>query len=326
MEQRKADHIGMAFNARTDASMADPRFNYEPLTGIHPSEKEECIPFLGKKLRLPMWVSSMTGGTKEARTINTNLARACNEFGMGMGLGSCRILLDHPEYMDDFNVRPVIGPDLPLFANIGIVQLQEMLTAGTTGRLEELVGKLQADGLIVHVNPMQEWLQVEGDRITVPPAETISRFLSLTNMQVIVKEVGQGMGPESIRVLLSMPIAAFELAAFGGTNFAMLELARKGGASGGLSPLAYAGHTAHEMVEIINTLPETSCRQLIISGGIRNFLDGYYLVSLSRIPALFGMASSFLKYARGEYSELQAFVSEQADGYRFASSFLTIRH
>jgi isopentenyl-diphosphate delta-isomerase len=331
MEQRKKDHIDLAFSSQVAAALADQRFNYEPVLGSHPHKELDPIIFLGKTMRTPMWVSSMTGGTKMARTINTNLARACNEFGMGMGLGSCRILLENPEYFGDFNMREVIGDELPLYANIGIAQLEEMIANGSWERMVDLTVKLQADGMIIHVNPMQEWLQLEGDVLKQPPIDTIERFLSLSHLKIIVKEVGQGMGPESIRRLLHLPIEALELAAFGGTNFARAELSRNTLQKQELyAPLSLVGHSAVEMVEMINSLAGTDnellCRQLIISGGIKSFLDGFYFLSKSVLPAVYGQASEFLRYAQGDYQDLQQFVAGQVNGLKFARAFLRIRN
>ena len=330
MEQRKHDHIALAFSSQVDAIQADQRFTYEPLLGSHVKGQIEPMAFLGKTLRLPMWVSSMTGGTKLARVINTNLARACQEFGMGMGLGSCRILLENPDHFDDFNMRDIIGEGLPMYANIGIVQLEEMLADKSYSRLVELVGKLRADGLIIHVNPLQEWLQTEGDVLKHPPIESIEEFLSLTDLKIIVKEVGQGMGPESLRRLMNLPVEAVEFAAFGGTNFAQVELARCDPQKQELyRPLAMVGHTADEMLNVINSLERNgtplACRQLIISGGIRSFLDGYYYISKSSLTSVFGQASGFLRFARGEYRDLQIFVNEQVNGLKLAGAFLRIK-
>jgi isopentenyl-diphosphate Delta-isomerase len=330
MEQRKNDHIALAFSSQISAALADKRFIYEPVLGSHPKGVLEPFLFLGKTMRVPLWVSSMTGGTKLARTINTNLARACHEFGMGMGLGSCRILLETTGHFDDFNMRDIIGYELPLYANIGIVQLEEMLENKSHERLTDLVGNLRADGLIIHVNPIQEWLQTEGDVLKHPPIESIEKFLSLSHLKVIVKEVGQGMGPESITRLMHLPIEALELAAFGGTNFASAELARSTPDKQELfGPLALVGHTINEMLEIINLLScnhqDLACRQLIISGGIRSFLDGYYFISKSLLPSVFGQASGFLRFARGDYQDLQLFVAGQIKGSKLAKAFLTVK-
>ncbi|MGB1216306.1 MAG: isopentenyl-diphosphate delta-isomerase, partial [Saprospiraceae bacterium] len=171
---RKKDHINLAFQSQIAQGTLDERFYYEPLLAAHPERGSlPKIRFLGKDMKAPLWVSSMTGGTLVANTINHNLARACGEFGMGMGLGSCRQLLRSDEYLKDFSVRHLMGDNLPLYANLGIAQLEQLLEKGETFLVDNLLEKLQADGLIVHVNPLQEWLQPEGDRFKYPPIETI---------------------------------------------------------------------------------------------------------------------------------------------------------
>jgi isopentenyl-diphosphate Delta-isomerase len=330
-EDRKNDHIDLAFSSQAGNLPADKRFSYEPLLGSYAQGVIEPFSFLGHTLRTPIWISSMTGGATQARTINLNLARACNEFGMGMGLGSCRILLEDGKHFPDFDMRDVIGNDLPFYANIGIAQLEEILRNKTEDRISGLVSRLRADGLIIHVNPVQEWLQTEGDLLTRPPIETIEEFLSLTRLKVIVKEVGQGMGPESITRLMQLPIEAFELAAFGGTNFAKVELARSSSHNKErFEPISMIGHSSGEMLESINRYAESGlkpgCRQIIISGGIHSFLDGYYYMSKSVLPAIYGQASGLLRHARGEYEELRQFLIGQINGLVFARAFLKVKN
>ncbi len=331
--RRKRDHIELAFEAQLEAARVDARFWYEPMLAAMPDEDEPLppVPFAGKELRLPIWVSSMTGGTELAHTINHNLARACREFGMGMGLGSCRSILRDKSRFADFDLREVAGPDVPLFANLGIAQVEQLLAQKAADRIEALVAELRADGLIVHVNPLQEWLQPEGDRITRPPLETIRHLLEATDVPLIVKEVGQGFGPASMEALMQLPLVAIDFGASGGTNFALLEMLRADEeARTAWMALARVGHTAEQMVHMANRLADTlgarlRCRQLIISGGISSFLDGYYLTGLSRLPALYGQASAFLRHARGDYETLRRHVQRQADGLRLARRFLRIR-
>jgi isopentenyl-diphosphate Delta-isomerase len=327
---RKSDHINLAIQSQTSVNEIDNRFYYEPMIAGFPMNQQPPTHFAGKKLNVPIWVSSMTGGHSLSNTINRNLAMACNEFGMGMGLGSCRMLLNDDTFFNDFDVRSIIGDDYPLFANMGIAQVEELLETNQIDTLRRLVGRLKADGLIIHVNPLQEWVQPEGNVIHHPPVETIEKLLKKIDFQIIVKEVGQGFGPESIRRLLQLPLAAIEFGAFGGTNFSKVENQRSLTLRKKLyQPFVNIGVTAEEMVDIINEMVRDgnkfACNQLIISGGIRNYLDGFYLTQKSVLPAIYAQASAFLNYSRGEYAELQQFVAGQVEGYRMAKCFLTLK-
>lgn len=330
MEERKKDHINLALQSRLELSELDTRFYYEPLLNAHPLLQEQPFKFLGKTFRYPIWVSSMTGGTKIARTINHNLARACNEFGLGMGLGSCRIILDDDTYFEDFNVRKIIGDDRALYANLGIAQIELAIKNNRISKITDLIYSLNADGLIVHVNPLQEWFQPEGDRLNNSPIETIKRLLDNVDFKIIVKEVGQGMGPQSLAALLQLPVAAIEFGAFGGTNFARVELMRDNESRLEMfEPLSRVGVDAGSMLSYINTFVEKKKQKkypdLIISGGIRNFLDGYYLITKSKLPAIYGQASAFLKHAKEDYDQLCKFVENQINGLRIAQNYLQIR-
>jgi len=328
---RKHDHIQLAFKARVREEDVESRFYYEPILSGHPQNQELLqIDFLASKFKLPLWVSSMTGGTQKASRINKNLAKACGQFGMGMGLGSCRQLLYSDEYLKDFQVRNFIN-DQPLYANLGIAQVEQLINQKQTGLISELVNKLDANGLIVHINPMQEWLQPEGDRYYTSPLMTITELLSLVETKIIVKEVGQGMGIESLRALLKLPIEAIDFAANGGTNFALLELMRADTEKlKNFELLAKIGHSASEMVDMTNHLieelgSERKCNQIIVSGGITNFLDGYYLIQKLKIPAIYGQASEFLKYAMDDYSVLEEYIYRQIEGLKIAYTFLKIK-
>jgi isopentenyl-diphosphate Delta-isomerase len=330
MADRKKDHINLAFKAKTGIEEIDRRFYYEPLLAKHPASELVPFKFLGKMLRAPVWVSSMTGGTGLAGRINHNLAQLCHEFGLGMGLGSCRTLLDSDEHLPDFDMRDTIGQDLPFYANLGISQVEEMVLQDDISPIDRLIERLRADGLIIHVNPLQEWLQPEGNRFSQPPVDTIRSYLEMTNYPVIVKEVGQGMGPESLRALLALPLEAIEMAAYGGTNFAKLELMRtEAFKQQYLEPVSRIGHDAFEMTDMINDILQENikvrCRQIIISGGIRSFLDGYYLISRCKLPAIYGQASGLLEFAAQSYEDLRKFMECQVEGIKLARAYLVIK-
>lgn len=330
MEDRKRDHINLALESQTLKDEIDQRFWYEPMLSAHP-EGLQPFQFLGKQFRAPLWVSSMTGGTQLAGTINTNLAKACREFGFGMGLGSCRSILKDNAHFQDFNMRNIIGDELPLYANLGISQMEELVANNQANLANELVERLQADGLIIHVNPLQEWFQPEGDRLKHAPLYTIQKFLDQTKFPVIVKEVGQGIGPQSLLELMRLPLEAIEFAAFGGTNFARMEMMRSPDQETAelFTSLTRVGVSAEEMLEQVNYIVENEknihCKQLIISGGIKSFMDGFFFVKKSKLSAVYGQASSFLKYARGDYQPLKQYIQNQIRGLEMAEAYLQIR-
>lgn len=330
-EERKSAHIELAANSQTAGNGLDRRFNYEPLFAAHPSAVARPFAFLGKTMQAPIWVSSMTGGTEAAYKINHNLARACAEFGLGMGLGSCRVLLEGSERFPDFDLRPVMGNDAPFFANLGIAQLEELIDNNELQKVVDLVGALQADGLIVHVNPFQEFFQPEGDIFKRAPMETILAVLDYVKFPVIVKEVGQGFGPQSIEALLQLPIAALDFGAYGGTNFSLLERLRDSNSYNEIyEPLVYTGHTAFEMTDFVNAAIEklgdkVQCKHIIVSGGIKNFSDGFYCIQKLQMPAVYGQAYELLKRASVSYEDVRNYIQKSLEAYRMAEAYLRIK-
>ena len=323
LASRKRAHIEMASRAQTSALGLDGRFDYEPMFFSHPkSDTTWPASFQKKKLNYPLWISSMTGGTQHAREINENLARLTGEHKLGMGLGSCRALLASQDRLKEFQVRKFLG-EQPLYANLGAAQLEELVVNDQIYKIDELVSKLDADGIIIHINPLQEWFQPEGDRYVMSPLETLTRFLDKTNVNVLVKEVGQGMGPKSLKALLDLPIKGIEFGAFGGTNFSLLESLR-GSEEASKAPFINVGHTALEMVQILNALP-TFDKEFIISGGIKNILDGYELKMKFRSNALIGMAHGFLNPAMESYEGLQKYFAGLRDSLLTARGILNVK-
>jgi len=197
-------------------------------------------------------------------------------------------------------------------------------------KIETMLQNLRADGLIVHINPMQESLQPEGDLLYRSPIETLQELMSQVHVPLIVKEVGQGMGPKSLEALMQLPLQAIEFGAFGGTNFAKIELMRHPEKAGMLlEGLSEIGHNAEEMLEWTNQIYEKNqsvqCKEIIISGGISSCLDGYYLMKKSKIPAVYGQASALLNHAQGEYADLERYIQSQIKGLKLAEAYLDLR-
>lgn len=336
---RKLDHLKLAQKAQSDSNSVEKRFFYEPLLSGHPSQHLHNTPqsplamnFGEWHLKAPIWISSMTGGTGEAAFVNQNLARAAGEFGLGMGLGSCRPLLESDEFFQDFNLKPLMGT-APLFANFGIAQVESaLLHEGGLDKILKVLERLRVDGVIIHINPMQEWFQPEGDRLVRSPLETVEEFLEEVQLPVMVKEVGQGMGPKSLEALMKLPLVAIEFAAFGGTNFSKLEILRSQyGEDHPHGQMAQVGHTAEQMVgyvnEIIRKQPqEPLVENYILSGGIKSFLDGYYLCQKLNACAIYGQAKIMLDHASQDYDNLATFIDGQIKGLEFAQSYLTVQN
>jgi len=328
---RKKDHIDLAFKSRPTEKIGLDNFTYEPMLSAHPEylshPKQE---FLGFEFRLPFWISSMTGGTERAKLINENLAKGAEEFGLGLGLGSCRPLLSDDKRFDDFDIKKFM-PTRPLFTNFGIAQLEELVARNSLGEIDHITKSLNADGIIIHVNPLQEWGQPEGDRFKKPPLDTIKSVLAKSDFPLIVKEVGQGFGPKSMKSLMELPLAAIEFGAYGGTNFTILELARLSrslsGKKSDKEDFGHIGHDALEMIDFANEILNASdsdlkCREFIISGGVSSGMQGFILNESLRSNSVVGMAASFLKHAMGEYSELQTYMLELRSEYLLASAYI----
>lgn len=328
-ESRKDSHIKLALASRNET--IDERFYYEPMLAAHPKGNETWGVKLGnKKLKYPIWISSMTGGTEQTNEINLRLAKAAAKFGLGMGVGSARIALESADKLRGFDLRPILGDNIPYYLNFGIAQIEKLLALKSIQRIRLLAERLEADGIIIHVNPLQEWMQPEGDRIKNAPIDTIQQFMKEVELPLIVKEVGQGFGYESMKSLIQLPLTAIEFAANGGTNFSKLELMRNHTKSQYLMPFVHVGQSAEEMVDLSNRLLEelgdkVQCRTLIVSGGIKDFLDGYYLIKKSKANAIYGQASEFLKHAQESEEALDEFIRFQIEGLSLAQTFLTIK-
>lgn len=326
---RKIDHIQLTFNSQTLGN--DHRFYYEPLLGHHDLESIKLKDsFAGFNIGAPLWISSMTGGTELAKTLNNRLSQVAGEYGIPMGLGSCRSLLYSDERFHEFDIKSNMNGTC-FFANLGIAQIDELIREKETSRVGDMINKLGANGLIIHINPLQEWFQPEGDRINRPSIEILEDFLDSYSENIIIKEVGQGFGPKSLEALLKLPLMGIDFGAFGGTNFSMIEKERRGASRPG-DEMVFVGQTAEEMVNILNSwnLEEKASRvpEFIISGGVKSFLDGHYLMEKLTYSSIYAQASMFLKKAL-ECDEnpkaLENYIKDSIYGLKIAKAFLTLR-
>ena len=301
INQRKADHIrinleeDVAFPSLT-TGLEQYHFVHQALPELNLNEVDTSVEVFGKRLAAPILVSSMTGGTEQARQINRTLAAAAEQQGLAMGLGSQRAGIERPETVATFRVRD-IAPNLLLFANLGAVQLNYTYTVDQCRRVVDMV---DADALILHLNPLQEVLQAEGDlnwRGLLAKIEAVCRRLE---KPVIAKEVGWGISEQAARWLIEAGISAIDVAGAGGTSWSQVEMHRAPNER--LRRLAAAFGdwgipTAESLVVARRTRDALQQPHvcLFASGGIRTGQEIAKCVALG--ADLVGLASPFLKRA-----------------------------
>jgi isopentenyl-diphosphate delta-isomerase len=227
MHERKADHLRLNLEEevqfrRVTTGLERYRFEHQALPEIDLAAINLSTAFLGKHLRYPFLISSMTGGTGEALHINLNLARAAQTCGIAMGIGSQRTAIEDASMAETFQVRPV-APDILLLANLGAVQLNYGYTIEHCRRAVEMI---QADALILHLNPLQEALQPEGEGRFGDLLNQIAVVCQTLEVPVVVKEVGAGLSGRVVRQLADAGVAAVDVAGAGGTSWSRVEMHR----------------------------------------------------------------------------------------------------
>jgi isopentenyl-diphosphate delta-isomerase type 2 len=193
-------------------------FIHEALPEIAEKQINLETEFLGYTVSAPIFISCMTGGSEKGFGANRELARAAREKGYAVGMGSLRILFDHPELFEQFHLK-ALAPDVPVLANIGGGQIRDE----AQNKLFELVKKLEVDSLVVHLNPGQELFQPEGDRDFRGIKDSIGRLCEAGPVPIIVKETGFGIKPSTVAELLDLGVSYVDVAGAGGTNWVSVE-------------------------------------------------------------------------------------------------------
>jgi len=314
--QRKRDHIRI--NLQEDVShltrtgLERYRFTHRALPELDLEQVDCGITFLGHTLRAPLLISSMTGGTAEARRVNGHLAQAAQSAGIAMGLGSLRAALETPALADTYQVRP-LAPHVLLLANLGAVQLNYGYDASHCLRAVELV---EADGLILHLNALQEALQPEGNTRwsgLLTKIETVCRALPVP---VIAKEVGWGMTGETARQLADAGVAAIDVAGAGGTSWSQVEMHRASDESSRRIAAHFHEWGIPTVESLLDVRQAVSNLPIIASGGLRHGLDVAKVVALG--ASLAGMAGPFLRAAATSEQAVADLIDELTRTLRIA--------
>jgi isopentenyl-diphosphate Delta-isomerase len=294
-KQRKADHIRICLEEdvqfRASSGLEKYRFTHHCLPEINCADLDIKTKFLGKSLGAPILISSMTGGTAQAQQINQRLAKVAQIYGLAMGVGSQRVAIEQTNTASTFQVRS-IAPDILLFANLGAVQLNYGYGWEQCQRAVDL---MQADALILHINPLQECIQPQGDLNFSGLLAKIAAVCEKLSVPVIAKEVGNGISGAMAKQLVDAGIQAIDVAGAGGTSWSLVESQRAPNAL--LRELGqtfgdWGIPTAECLIEIHQSYPQLP---VIASGGLRNGLDVAKAIGLG--AGLAGMALPFLQAA-----------------------------
>lgn len=293
---RKGDHIRI--NLEEDVSSKGMTSGFEhyrfvprALPEINFDQVDLHTELFGYQLGAPLFISCMTGGVPQAERINRTLAEVAEELGLAIGLGSARVLLEHPEALPTFNIRPD-APSVPILANLGAVQLNRGVGIDECRRIIEV---LQADALVLHLNALQEALQLEGDTEFAGLLEQIARLCHALDLPVIAKEVGWGIAPDMVVALLEAGVTAVDVAGAGGTSWSEVERHRLNGHVRQRVAAAFAdwGVPTAEAIWAARRAAPGAC--IFGSGGIRNGMDAAKALALG--ADMVGMAGPFLRAA-----------------------------
>ena len=298
--ERKADHLRLAagpdVSHTASTGLAGVRLRHRALPERDLIDVSLRTILVGRALEAPLIVSAMTGGTAEAAEINMRLMDAAARSGIGLVLGSGRRLLDSPDLLETYVPRAARRPPL-LLANLGAVQIRGREGAWAAEKLVEL---LDADGLSIHLNPLQEAVQPEGQAQFAGVLAGIEAAVArLAPRPVVVKEVGFGLDFEDVAALRSVGVAAIDVAGAGGTNWALVEGRRDPRAGALASAFADWGvATTDALADARAAAPELP---LIASGGLATGVDIARCLALGATAA--GMARSLLIAAQADRAD-----------------------
>ena len=301
ISSRKSDHIRINLEENVHSGVTTGldayRFTHQALPELDLESVDLSTTVFRRQLRLPLLISSMTGGTSQAAKINSILAAAAQSTGVAMGVGSQRAGLVHPELSETFKIRKN-APDILLFANLGAVQLNYGYTVDHCRRAVDMI---EADALTLHLNPLQEALQPEGDAHFSGLLKKIEIVCSALSVPVIVKEVGWGISARSARLLADAGVAAIDVAGAGGTSWSEVEKFRTKNEHNKHVAKSFRDWgipTAESILQVVEATP-----QLIVfaSGGLRNGIEIAKCIAMG--ATLGGMAGLFLKSAANQNLE-----------------------
>ena len=294
--KRKAEHLRINLEEDVSAKgittgFENYRFMPRALPQVNFKDVSTTTELFRHSLGAPIFISCMTGGVAEAQPINIQLAETAQHFRLAIGLGSGRVLLEHPEVLPTFNIRPY-APDCMIFANLGAIQLNKGVTVD---QCRYLVDLLHANALVLHLNALQEALQPEGDTDFSGLLSKIELLCQQIEVPVIAKEVGWGIAPDDVRALIDAGVSAVDVAGAGGTSWSEVERHRLNGSVRGGTASAFAnwGLPTADAVRLARRAAPNAT--IFASGGVRSGMDVAKAIALG--ANLVGAAGPFLRAA-----------------------------
>jgi len=292
---RKADHIRINLDEDVRSGLTTGlehyRFTHQALPELNLEDINTNIDVFNRRLNAPILISSMTGGTEQAGMINRILAEAAQETGIAMGLGSLRAAIEDPDLQSTFQVRQS-APDVLLFANLGAVQLNYGYGYKECQLAVEMIN---ADALILHLNPLQEAVQPEGDGNYAGLLAKIEEVCENLTVPVIVKEVGWGFSEKTASQLAAAGVSAIDVAGAGGTSWTQVEMHRTSDPNQARLAAAFIDWGIPTAQAIVNVRTGAPGMTIFASGGVRDGIDIAKCIALG--ASLGGMAGPFLKAA-----------------------------
>ncbi|HFZ8995470.1 TPA: type 2 isopentenyl-diphosphate Delta-isomerase [Citrobacter freundii] len=297
LSQRKTDHLDIVLNSAQGASRVSNgfeqwEFEHCALPELNLDAIDLRVSLFGRTLNAPFLISSMTGGTRRAKAINQHLASAAQAMGLAMGVGSQRVAIETEDKQGLTRELRRYAPDIVLLANLGAAQIASRQGAEYARRATET---LEADALIIHLNPLQEALQNGGDRDWRGVLNGIENTVKALSVPVIVKEVGGGISVPVAQQLVNAGVSMLDVAGAGGTSWAAVEGARSAVPHARAVAMAFAGWgipTARALNDLHQALPHVP---LIASGGIKDGLEAAKALRLG--ACLVGQAAGVLHSA-----------------------------
>jgi isopentenyl-diphosphate delta-isomerase len=281
ISQRKLDHLRVSLEEDVQAKGITTGFErysflHQALPDMDLSQVDLSVQALGRKLRAPFIISSMTGGTELAWDINRHLAAAAQALGIGLALGSERAAIEHPSLGYTYRVREV-APDVLLLANLGAVQLNYGYGEEECRRA---IANMEADALVLHLNPLQECLQEGGNTNFTGLLEKIATLAKNLPVPVIVKEIGCGLSFLVAQKLVEAGVAGLDTAGAGGTSWSEVERHLARSEEQRLIAESFAGWGISTVDSIIACRKASPKGLVIGSGGIRNGIDAAKAIAL----------------------------------------------